>query len=102
MTRRRLFWLLYLAAMLLCIGLPIYAMNACSGWNEGSMQVARCSPNWASLHELAEGGYAFMLLASFTGGIPILILLVGIWLICFIVSWIMAWILGLPARKTKT
>ncbi|MGR3813602.1 MAG: hypothetical protein ACU0AU_05880 [Cognatishimia activa] len=61
-------------------------MSRCSGWNEGSMQVAACSPDWAWLAEMANSLYAFVLVASFMGGIPILIYLV----IVLILSWILA------------
>ncbi|MEJ5217486.1 hypothetical protein WG622_04490 [Cognatishimia sp. D5M38] len=61
-------------------------MSRCSGWNEGSMQVAACSPDWGWLAEMANSLYAFVLVASFMGGIPILIYLI----IVLILSWILA------------
>ncbi|QTN35980.1 hypothetical protein [Cognatishimia activa] len=76
----------FLAFLFLSFAVPIWIMSRCSGWNEGSMQVAACSPDWIWLAEMANSLYAFVLVASFMGGIPILIYLV----IVLILSWILA------------
>lgn len=58
------------------IGLPVLALFNCSGWNEGSMQVATCIIDTPGLRDWSEILYGFLLLASFMAGIPLLIYLV--------------------------
>lgn len=72
---------LTLAFFILSIAVPILFMSICSGWNEGSMKVAECTPNWMIIQSVANSFYAFMLVASFMMGIPILIYLIVMWVI---------------------
>lgn len=72
--------------MALCLGGPVLVMSLCSGWNEGSMAVQSCRPDWAVLHELANAFYAFTLVAAFMAGVPVLIYFV----ICGVVAFVVA------------
>lgn len=68
--KRRLVWLSIVA-----LGLfgPILLMSLCTGWNEGTMAVQSCRPDWPVLRDLANIFYAFLLMAAFMAGLPLLI-----------------------------
>ena len=51
---------------------PLVIMGNCSGWNEGSMQVASCAIDVAPLPALASMLYGLVLLSAFMAGLPIL------------------------------
>lgn len=82
LVRRLTFW----AVMVFGVLAPFLVASACSGWNEGSMQVASCSPDWPFLYGWANVVYGMLLLSAFTVGIPILIYLAVLWLIAFAAS----------------
>jgi hypothetical protein len=69
------------------IGLPVLALFNCSGWNEGSMRVATCIVDTPALRDWAEILYGFLLLASFMGGIPLLIYLVMLIAVALFIRW---------------
>jgi len=52
---------------------PVAIMGNCSGWNEGSMQVASCVVDVAPLRHLADLLYGWVLLSAFLLGLPILV-----------------------------
>lgn len=82
-------WGIWGGLMVLCLGGPVLVMSLCSGWNEGSMAVQSCRPDWPVLHDLANTFYAFILVAAFMAGIPLLLYIV----ICMIVAFVVARIL---------
>ncbi len=58
-------------AVVLLLG-PIVLMGNCSGWNEGSMQVASCTVDFPLAWSLANLLYGVLLLSAFMLGLPIL------------------------------
>ena len=70
----------------LLVGVPIWAMVSCSGWNEGSGSGRMvCSPDWGVVRSLASSYYFLVTMASFMMGIPLLFYLaitaiIGVWL----------------------
>ena len=101
MSRRRVFWLVFLSSLIVFVAGPILVMMSCTGWNAGSMAVQSCTPDFAFIRALADGFYGFMLVASFALGLPILIYLFLIWLFSFIAALLIAWACGMPPRKPK-
>lgn len=61
-------------AILAWVG-PVVIMGSCTGWNEGTMQVASCTVNVWPLPQLANLFYGVVLFSSFMLGIPILVYL---------------------------
>jgi len=101
MTRRRLFWLLFLALLALGVGLPVWAMATCEGWNAGSMAVTRCALDTAFVRGLADLSLGLLFWASFLGFLPVLVWLVALWLVAFVAARLAAWVLGLPPRRPR-
>lgn len=80
-----------LAFVVLFVVAPIWGMANCTGWNEGSGKVAGCDIDTPFLRGYAEGYYAFMLVSSFTAGVPILIYFAGIWVLAQGVGRLIGW-----------
>ena len=75
-------WYIRLFLWALFFLLPVLVMQNCSGWNEGSMKVLACKVNFPLSKELASLVYAFLLTASFSAGVTLLIYIavVEIWI----------------------
>jgi hypothetical protein len=71
MTRQQRRLVILAVALLLFLG-PIVTMMNCSGWNEGSMKVARCAVDFPLARSLADTFYGIVLFSAFILGLPIL------------------------------
>lgn len=92
MTRKALRRWTMLASFLLFVVAPIWGMMNCEGWNEGKGRVMGCEIDTPFLRAYAEGYYVFMLVSSFTAGVPILIYLALVWAGAQIVGRLIGWI----------
>lgn len=57
------------------VGVPALAMFNCTGWHEGSMAVSACAVDLEFLRDMANGAYAVVMIATFMGGVPVVIYL---------------------------
>lgn len=92
MTRRLIRRLTLLGFVGMFVVAPIWGMMNCDGWNEGSGKVTGCDVDTPFLRAYAEGYYAFMLVSSFTAGVPILIYLALVWAGAQIAGRLIGWI----------
>lgn len=76
---------------LIFLGIPIFSILTCSGWNEGSMSVSHCLINCQIMEEFANLMYGTLLISAFLAGIPI-----------FIYIWIIKSIANLFASEIKS
>lgn len=53
--------------------LPLLAMQNCSGWNEGSMEVSTCMVDISILREFASFCYNILLISAFLAFIPLIL-----------------------------
>ena len=81
--KRRLFAAIVCAIAIL---VPALIMSSCGGWNEGTMAVQSCSPEWPWLYEASNLLYGVLLVSVFILGLPIILYLVVIWLIASLVA----------------
>ena len=73
-------WTVRLALWAIAFGLPLFALDACKGWNAGDGRTRSCDPDWPWLYELSDGTNMFMMVSSFTVLLPLVfyILLMGL------------------------
>jgi len=57
----------------LTILVPLLAMENCSGWNEGSMEVSTCYVDISIFREFANLCYSGLLISAFLAFIPLII-----------------------------
>ena len=57
----------------LTILVPLLAMENCSGWDEGSMEVSSCFIDILIFREFANFCYSLLLISAFLAFIPLLI-----------------------------
>ena len=57
----------------LTILVPLLAMENCSGWDEGSMEVSSCFVDISIFREFANLCYSLLLISAFLAFIPLLI-----------------------------
>ena len=57
------------------IALPILLVANCSGFTSATMQVGTCTLDWPILRSLADQVYGWLLISSFTLGIPVFLYL---------------------------
>ena len=57
----------------LTILVPLLAMENCSGWDEGSMEVSTCFVDISIFREFANLCYSLLLISAFLAFIPLII-----------------------------